>query len=347
MKWKSFLVLVVGIGLLLTPAEAYAQKGGSNGGRSSSGWGGSPSSSGTTSKSGWGSSSTKSTPSSSTPSTTSKSGWGGSSTKSAPSGGTASKSGWGGSSSGDVKKTTTPAAGKTPTSVSKQPVAPSFDKVAVADAKKAESRVNYEKASAPAPSYKTPKGDTKPLNPKAPETEYLRGRLDESRWVNRTQRETTFYSRYSGPSYPIVMYSDPWHPAYHYWLLDQSVHTAAMFIICHEMEQSRINDMYRRNAKLEAEVARLRANGTKADPNWYPPSDDSDLFFNGGYVDAVYNPHPKQINHYTYSDGPTFSGFLRGIWWCIKWCFYIALAIFVGYQVFRVFSYFLFQKRYG
>lgn len=222
----------------------------------------------------------------------------------------------------------------------------------MADSKKADSRLNYERSQAPAASYTTPKGETKTINPKDPSVDYLRGRLDESRWVNRSQRETVFYSRYSGPTYPVMVYSDPYHPMYHYWLLDQSLNTAALFIICHEheMERARVNDMYRRNAQLEAEVARLRSGGARVDHGWYPESDSGDLYFNEQYANASFNPRPKQRTEYTYAEssgGPTWGGFWRGVWFLIRWCFYIAVTLLVGYLIFRLVAYVLFEKRWG
>lgn len=265
---------------------------------------------------------------------------------------TPQKSSWSSPSQPKVTTTTTPRPDATPVSVSKKPAGPAFNSLAAADSKKADSRLNYERSQTPASTYTTPKGETKPINPKDPTNEYLRGRLDESRWVNRTQRETVFYSRYNSPAYPVIVYSDPFHPMYHYWLMDQSLNTAALFIICHEheMERARVNDMYRRNAQLEAEVARLRAGGAKVDHGWYPDSGDPDLYFNGRYVDATYNPRPKERTEYTYAEsggGPTWGGFWHGVWVLIKWCFYIALALFLGYVVIRLFTYLLFEKRWG
>ncbi len=373
MKWKNVVVLALAFCFVLEPGLVLAKGGGSSSGggsRSSgggfsssgsrsSGWGGS-SSSGVRSSSGWGGSSSGSSApksswsgssSSSSSSGGTKSGWGGSWSSSGSSSSGSSSGGWSGSSSKTIT-TTTPRVNVQPTSVSKKPAAPSFDKVAITDAKKAESRVNYQKANEPAQTYKTPKGETKSINPKDPETDYLRGRLDESRWVNRNQRETTFYSRYSGPSYPVVTYSDPYHPMMNYWLLSQTMDTMAMFIICHEhsMEQARIRDLYARNTQLEAQVAAMRARGVKADPTWYPAGfNDPDLLYNEDYVDATYNPHPKEVTEYTYSDydGPTFDEFINGVWVLIKWIFYIAVAIFLSCLVIRLFSYLLFERRYG
>jgi hypothetical protein len=138
----------------------------------------------------------------------------------------------------------------------------------------------------------------------------------------------------------------------HYWLLDQTIDTMAMFIICHErdMERARISEMYRRNAQLEAQVAAMRARGVQPDPTWYPPNQDPDLFHNDNYVNATYNPRPKEVTEYTYHEsggGPTWSGFFGFIWWCIKWIFFIGLFILVCWLIFRGVSYVLFERRYG
>ncbi len=247
--------------------------------------------------------------------------------------------------------TTAPRADAQPVSVSKRPAAPSFDKVSIQDARKAESRVNYEKAQAPAPTYRTPKGESKPL-PKSPEVDYLRGRLDQQKWVNRQQRETVFYGGFIGPSYPVVIYNDPFHPMLNYWMMKQSMDTMAMFVLCHEAQfredPARLRDLYAKNARLEAEVAALKAKGTRVDPTYFPPGTDPDLLYNGGFVDGVYNPHPRETTEYTYeeSDGPTWGGFWYGVWVLVKWIFYIVLFMAMVAATILGLRYVLFVKRW-
>jgi hypothetical protein len=132
---------------------------------------------------------------------------GGSATGSRPSG-----SGFSGgttNSKGNVV-TSRPVEGKAPVSVSKKPATnTNFDKLAGEQAKKAESRANYERSEKPATTYKTASGKEAKIDPKDKEIDYLRGRLDQQKWVNRTQRETAYYAPYA--SRPMVIYSDHYH----------------------------------------------------------------------------------------------------------------------------------------
>ncbi len=232
--------------------------------------------------------------------------------------------------------------------MSKRPAAPSFDQVGIADAKKAESRANYEKATAPAPTYKTPKGTEAKIDPKDKENEYLRGKLDQQKWVNRQQREDQFYGRFNGPQYPPMVFGDPYHPRFNYWLGTQPLDVMALMILHHEssMERERIRDLYARNAQLEARVSAMRPTVTP-NPTWLPPGADDDLYYDQGYVNATFNPKPKEETEYEYDSGITWGGFWGGVWWLIKWTFYIVLSLVVLATLFRVGSYYLFERRYN
>jgi len=305
MRWWLASLTVV---LLLLPAQAQkgrsssSSSGSSGSSRSSttkSGWGGgsSGSSRSSTTKSGWGgATSGSSSPQQKTTSDnkSAKSGWGGSASGSSGS----SKSGWGGG--GATVKTTTPKPDATPKSVSKRPVAPSFDRVAVQEANRAESRANYAKAKEPAPSFKTPAGKEVPI--KKDSTEAFRQKFDEQKWTSWPQRETIHYHRYVGPQYPPIYYSDPYHPRFNYWLMAQSLDTMALFIHHHQdqMNQERIRDLYAKNAKLEAQVQNLK--NQPVNHSWCPPGADEDLLYNKEFVTSVYNPTPKEVDEYTYDD---------------------------------------------
>lgn len=229
-----------------------------------------------------------------------------------------------------------------------------FDSLAKADAQKVESRQKYEKATAPATSYKSSSGKTVTIDPKDKQIESLRKDLDQQKWVNRQQRESTFYSRYTtGPTYNVIHYSDPFHPALNYWLASQSIDVMAMFIYHHQnMDRARVDALYAQNAALRARVAALESQKLARDPAWVPTGIDRDLMYDPAYVDAAYNPHPRMQTEYEYEDdddGPTMTAgeFFGAIWFLIRWAFYIAVAIAVVLGVLWCVRYFLFVKRWN
>jgi hypothetical protein len=167
-----------------------------------------------------------------------------------------------------------PVADKTPISVSKKPAAPSFDKQAGDDAKKATSRANYERSEKPAETYKGRDGAEKKIDTKDKEVEYLRGRLDQQKWVDRNRRETSFYSTWQ--SQPVVVYHDYYHPMWNYWLMSQSLDVMSMWVYHHQasMDQARLTALYAQNAQLQAKVAALEAQKVARDPTWTPKGID-------------------------------------------------------------------------
>lgn len=345
--FKKFAAFALAFTLCLGSSDAFAQKGGgggrssfsggSSGGGRSSFSGGSSGNSGRSSFSGGSPSVTKSAPPASSPPKSSFSGGSSSSPpanngKSSFSGGSSGggsssqpKSSFSGGSSPGKVTTTAPVAGKTPTSTSTKPAASSFDSLAGKDAKKVESRQAYEKAATPAASYKTPAGKEVKIDPKDKQADYLRGRLDESRWQNRNSRESSFYGGYA--SRPVIIYNDCYHPMWNYWLLSQSVDTMALWCYHHQasMDAARLNSMYAENAGLRAKVAALEAQRIARDPTYMPANVDPDLAYNDAYVNACFNPHPKTVTVYEYDDdGPRHGG--AGVGTVLLWVFiYIPL----------------------
>lgn len=233
----------------------------------------------------------------------------------------------GGSSSSTVK-TTTPVPNKTPLSVSKRPAAPSFDSLAISDAKKVESRANYQKANKPAESYKTPKGETKKIEPSDKQAAKVRDSLDQNKWSKRTEREEAFYSRYR-PTVPLVVhYSDPYNSMFNYWLLSQSLDTMSLYILHHQaqMDQQRLKDLYARNSDLEARVKALQEKGVQPDESWEPEGVDPDLLYSDEYVDATYNPTAGEVEEYEYGDN-------RPRWWVVLIVFIVLIVLFVAFAV--------------
>lgn len=195
-------------------------------------------------------------------------------------------------------KPAAPLPGKAPAGVSKKPAAPAFNALGADAARREESRRNYEKAAAPAPTYKTPKGEARPLPPKDPEVEYLRGRLDGERWASRPRRYDDFYRPYQAR--PAVVYGDPYAPMWTYFLLDKGTDVAALWLFHHStsVDAARRDAMYAQNAELRARVAALERQGVKRDPTWQPAGVDPDLAYNDGFVTAGYNPTPKEAEEH-------------------------------------------------
>lgn len=278
---------------------------------------------------------------------------GGSATGSRPSG-----SGFSGgttNSKGNVV-TSRPVEGKAPVSVSKKPATnTNFDKLAGEQAKKAESRANYERSEKPATTYKTASGKEAKIDPKDKEIDYLRGRLDQQKWVNRTQRETAYYAPYA--SRPMVIYSDHYHPYFHYRLMDMGLDVMTLWVYHHQlsMDAARLQFMYAQNAQLQARVAALEAKtvpgggaggglmsyvGTR-NPTYTPDGVEPDLEYNREYVDAAYNPKPKVTEEYEYE--PDHSGVGTALLWVFV---YIPLTLIATLIVLRVLIWLLFEARW-
>jgi hypothetical protein len=311
---KLFKNLFVVCCLLLgTTTEVIAQKGSRpsfSGGSSStrSSFSGSSSSSSRPSFSG-GSSSSSSKPSSSSSSGSSSSKplfSGGSSSSSSGSSGGSSRPSF--TTSTPTKTTsTTPIPNREPTSVSKKPLAPSFDTVAQAESKKASSRTAYERSETPASTYKTPAGKEVKIDPKDKESVNIRSKMTNDQWVRREERETAFYAPYA--SRPIVMYNDPYHPIMTYWLLSQSIENQALWMHHHQdslSDSARVDAIYKENAQLKAKVDAL--SNTPRDPTWNPSGVDADLLYNQNYVNASFNPKPKEETVYEYDGGSSGAG---------------------------------------
>jgi len=237
--------------------------------------------------------------------------------------------------------------GGTPKSVSKQPTRSSFDTLAGEDARKVESRMAYDKANAPRTSYTTPAGTTRTIDPRDKQIEHLRGQLDRQTWINRQQREESFYRSWWGrPTISIGYgsYNDPYNPYWNSWLLSQPLNIMAMWVYSHQayMDQSRLNALYAQNAQLQAEVAALAARGVPVDSTYTPPGVSPDLMYNDRYVNAAYNPQPISNYGYNYPQQSYYSGPSFGT--VLLWMFvYLPLMLLVVYGM----IYLMFIKRYN
>lgn len=264
---------------------------------------------------------------------------GGSTTSGVPKGSATDKPVFGGGSTSPPAKTvtTTPIQGRQPTSVSKKPAAETFDKLSGTEARKTESRKAYEKSEAPATSYKTPTGKEVPIAKNDKSADYLRGRLDESRWQNRQQRTDGFYGSYYSryPSTVVVHYGDYYHPYWNYWLLGQTVDVMSLWVYHHQMsmDTTRLNYLYSQNAELRARVAALERQGIPRDVTYTPRGVDADFMYDDGYVNACWNPRPKQVDYYEYDNPPPSSSGGAGVGKALLWIFVYIPLIIVGLVV--------------
>ena len=332
---RKLLTVAIALAMLIGSGDAYAGKGSSGGGKPSFGGGSTfkPSSGGSTFKPSFGGGSSSVKPAS--PS------FGGGSSSGSNSG--SNKPFFGGGSSPPPKTVTnSPIPNRTPTSVSKKPVAESFDKVSGTEQRKVESRKSYEKAEAPASTYKTPAGKEVKIDPKSKETDYLRGRLDEQRWSTRYQRSDGFYGGYSGR--PVVVYNDYYHPMWNYWLASQTIDVMSLWMFHHSlsMDAARREAMYAQNAELRARVAALERQGVPRDPTYTPRGVDADLMYDDGYVNAVYNPRPKTVEEYEYDNDSSSGPTMHGVGVFFKWVLIVILVVIAGFCLY----YFTFEYRW-
>jgi len=169
-------------------------------------------------------------------------------------------------------------------------------------------------------------------------------KMPEEKWVHREDRVRTFYhDYYVHPPTTVVHYNDPYSTFFWLWMWDRcSFDNRAYWAYCHApgtpyaMDDARYHDLLARDKKLESRIKQLEAEKKARDPNYVPPGVDEDLQYTDDFVNASVNPTAKPYN------GPTFGGFLHGLWVFIKWCFYIALTALVVWLLF----WFVFIKRW-
>ncbi len=113
------------------------------------------------------------------------------------------------------------------------------------------------------------------------------------RYASRGNRQTTvIYNSYYGRSYPGSwgMYGDGLSP--YFWLYMMSLNSQRQAAYLHNhgssLDQARLNDLYAKNASLQAEVNAMK--GQPVDPNYVPEGMDKeniDLIYSDGYAQAA------------------------------------------------------------
>jgi hypothetical protein len=199
------------------------------------------------------------------------------------------------------------------------------------------AKANPPPAPAPKPTYTDAKGQSRPIPKKDPEVDYLRGRLDGERYASRPTRVRSYYgSRYDYYySRPVVVYGDHFSSAFHWWLLDQSLQTQAMWMYNHryDMDQARYNALLSQNAMLAQQVNQLELQRLNRDAHWTPNGWEYDGMLDDNYVAGVYNPAPV-ADTYSYPSSPSAPISFAWMGTCFFW---VVLVGIIGAVVWFIF----------
>jgi hypothetical protein len=156
--------------------------------------------------------------------------------------------------------------------------------------RKAASQAAYQKkieASKPKSTY-TVNGKAATVTPtQAKSQSTVRNYVTHERYVTYDNRARGFYGGYySSPVY----YSDPFSPFLFGYMMSSAInsHDRALWMYHHrdQMDDARYQAMLAKDAKLEAEIAALKAQNLAVDPNYAPAGMDQDLQYNEDFIDA-------------------------------------------------------------
>jgi hypothetical protein len=167
-----------------------------------------------------------------------------------------------------------------------------FDTGAAAAQRKQESRAAFTRGQKPKPTYTTPQGETRPIDPNDRRVEEVRRRYNPGWWATRQQRQQQTFP--TPPPGPVVVYNDPFSNWFWFWLLTQDLNTRAAWAYHHQadMDQARYRDLLAKDKQLEARVRELEAKKVPRDSTYTPPGVDEDLMYDDGFVEAAVNPQP-------------------------------------------------------
>lgn len=160
-------------------------------------------------------------------------------------------------------------------------------------AKKQESKIRYEAATQPKPTYKTPKGEEKPIKPDSPHVQTVRKYVTHERYVTYDNRASTFYGPYYSAPQP---YNDFFSPFLMGYLLSSAInsHDRATWVYHHrdQMDEARYKELLAKDAELKARLDALEKEKKARDPNYVLPTmkDNPDLQYSKDFVNASYNP---------------------------------------------------------
>lgn len=193
-------------------------------------------------------------------------------------------------------------------------------------AKREESKKNYQQATKPAetpkPTYRTSKGEEKPIQANSPQVTSVRKYVTHERYVTYDNRSSTFYGGFYGHPQP---YNDFFSPFLMGWIMSDAMnsHQRATWMY-HQgpissggsIDDARYNEMLRRDAKLQAEIDALKRQNVARDPAYLPEQfkDNPDVIYDKGFVESAYNPEPvPQPEQHSSGAGRFFLWFFLGL----------------------------------
>lgn len=177
----------------------------------------------------------------------------------------------------------------------KAPGGDTFDANAAAAQRREESRAAFTRGTQPRPTYRTPGGETRPLDPADRRVEQVRRQEDSWHWTTREERRRKVFVPPPVPPAPaVVIYRDPYSSWFWWWLLAQNLDTRAAWAYHHQadMDAARYRDLLAKDRQLEARIHELEAKKVPRDPTYAAPGVDPDLMYDDGFVEAAVNPQP-------------------------------------------------------
>lgn len=142
-------------------------------------------------------------------------------------------------------------------------------------------------ASKPKTTYAV-NGKSQTVTPSQAKTQTtVRNYVTHERYVTYDNRARGFYGGYYGSP---VYYNDYFSPFLFGYLMSDAMnsHQRAMWMYHHrsDMDDARYQAMLAKDAQLEAEIAKLKAQNVAVDPNYAPEGMDQDLMYNKEFINA-------------------------------------------------------------
>lgn len=215
-----------------------------------------------------------------------------------------------------------------------KPTGSGFNSGLAQSAKQEESRVRYQAANTPKPTYTPPGPSSKPVSikPDSPQVQNVRRHVTHERYITYDNRASGFYGGYYG--HPMY-YHDSFSPFLWGWIMSDAINSQqrALWMYHHQndMDQARYQAMLAKDARLQAEIDALKAQNLARDPSYVPPQmqDNPDLMYNKEFVEASYNPVAVE------PEPASGSGVVAFMFWTI-------VILSIG----GIFVYFMFVKEY-
>jgi hypothetical protein len=170
------------------------------------------------------------------------------------------------------------------------------------------------KSSPPPVTYKKP-DSTKTYTPSTKQVNTIKS-IPKEKVNNYSQRQNTFYNTHttvysSGPSF-----SDHFSPFLMGWMFSDimSSHDRALWMYHHEndMDTERYKEMLAKDAQLQTEIDKLKAENVEKDPTYVPEKlkEDPDLMYSEDYVQTIHNH--QEVPVVVSAPAPAVDGFSFG-----------------------------------